>query len=236
MQSGHRFDFHGACDLVLEHASDIGGSGLDLDLHLRTTIRYQYSYISTAALRIGSDILQVTKWGEYNLNWDASASMPNVIGGYNVSYIQINEKEHAFEVDLGNNERIVLSTFKDWVNVKIGSNSGGVFENSRGLMGDFSGSMLARDGKTLMEDPIAFGQEWQVLDTEPKLFLTDRSPQHPLACELPSLAQQSRRRLGSTIARAEAEQACAHWKEDQDACVFDVMATGDIEIATAGVY
>jgi hypothetical protein len=37
-------------------------------------------------------------------------------------------------------------------------------------MGDFGmGHMISHDGKTIMDDANAFGQEWQVLDSEPKL-------------------------------------------------------------------
>ena len=40
------------------------------------------------------------------------------------------------------------------------------------MMGRFeTGEMIGRDGSTVFEDANAFGQEWQVLDTEPKLFV-----------------------------------------------------------------
>ena len=46
----------------------------------------------------------------------------------------------------------------------------------------------------------------------------------------------TRRRLGSTIAAKAAEEACAHWGDNKDTCVYDVMATGDLEIAQASVF
>ena len=56
------------------------------------------------------------------------------------------------------------------------------FGNSLGMMGSFEiGEMLARDGETVLDDPNAFGHEWQVLDTEPQLFQDkNRFPQFPM--------------------------------------------------------
>lgn len=73
------------------------------------------------------------------------------------------------------------------------------FEGCVGMMGEFgTGRMIARDGKTLMEDGDAFGQEWQVLNTETKLFQATRIPQHPQQCILPSPSKTGRR-LGQTV-------------------------------------
>ena len=49
----------GECDLVLVHIDDFQ-NGLPLDIHIRTKIRYEdYSYIESAAIKIGDDILEV---------------------------------------------------------------------------------------------------------------------------------------------------------------------------------
>jgi hypothetical protein len=46
-----------------------------------------------------------------------------------------------------------------------------------------------------------------------------------------------RRRLEeSSITQLAAEKACAHWGQGKDDCVFDVLATGDLEMAEAGEY
>lgn len=75
-----------------------------------------------------------------------------------------------------------------------------------------------------------------MLESEPSLFLvTDRFPQHPVGCQMPE-ATSVTRRLGSTIAEKAAEEACAHWGENKDSCVYDVMATGDIDLAQASVF
>jgi hypothetical protein len=75
------------------------------------------------------------------------------------------------------------------------------FHHSVGLMGNFlMGQMMARDGKTVIDDANAFGQEWQVLNTEPSLFRTVRFPQHPQVCTMPTPVQANhlRRRLAET--------------------------------------
>jgi hypothetical protein len=115
------------------------------------------------------------------------------------------------------------------------------FGDSVGLMGDFGeGRMLARDGKTVLDDANAFGQEWQVLDTEPTLFQNLRLPQHPMECTLPppiqATSQLRRRLLESSVDERAAEKACEHWGEGKDDCVFDVLTTGDLEMAVVGAY
>ena len=50
----------------------------------------------------------------------------------------------------------------------------------------------------------------------------------------PAAADENlRRRLqdGPKISREEAEKACAKHAADKEACIFDVMATGDLDMA-----
>ena len=94
--------------------------------------------------------------------------------------------------------------------------------------------MLARDGTTELSDPNEFGQEWQVRTHEPRLFQnSERYPQYPQKCVLPDL-RAAGRRLGHSLALEAAEEACAHWTKNKNECIFDVMATGDLELAHAG--
>ena len=79
--------------------------------------------------------------------------------------------------------------------------------------------------------------------SEPKLFqVANRSPQYPEKCRLPkklTAAEQRnlRRRLGEAITREEAEKACDSWiPEEKEDCIYDVMATNDLELAQAGGY
>jgi hypothetical protein len=236
---GQHFDFHGECDLVLLHSSEFG-SGLGLDVHIRTKLRRDMSYISSATVRIGTDILEVESQGLYYLNGVANAELPSEFSGFAFSHTQPTDKQHEFAVHLGSRERIKVKTYKDFVSVLIEQGKSKNFGDSVGLMGDFGeGRMIARDGKTILDDARIFGQEWQVLDTEPTLFQTLRLPQHPNACTLPTPIQASqlrRRLLESSVDESAAEKACAHWGEGKDDCVFDVLTTGDLEMAMAGAY
>jgi hypothetical protein len=239
---GGRFDYHGECDLVLLHSSNFE-SGVGLDVHIRTQkIHEKFSYISRAALRIGTDVLEVASRGIYYLNGVAGANMPNEISGFSVTHTQPSDDLHVFDVKLYNNghERIKIKTYRDFVSVWVEKGKGIHFGDSVGLMGDFSmGQMLARDGKTVIDDPNAFGQEWQVLDREPTLFQTVRFPQHPQVCTLPTPKQTSalRRRLSeSTVDDLAAEEACAQWGKGKEACIYDVLMTGDLGMAAVGAY
>jgi hypothetical protein len=238
---GKHFDYHGECDLVLIK-SDKFESGLGLDVHIRTKLRRSMSYISSAALRIGNDLLEVESQGVYWLNGVLNAVLPAEFSGFAFSHTQPTDKQHVFEVHLGGRERIKVKTYKDFVSVLVEHGQNKHFGDSAGLMGDFRmGHMISRDGKTVIDDVNAFGQEWQVLDIEPSLFHTVRLPQHPQqVCRLPPpmVASQLRRRLSesSSISQLAAEKACEHWGEGKDDCVFDVLTTGDLEMAVVGAY
>ena len=112
-----------------------------------------------------------------------------------------------------------------------------MFRGSLGLLGDWeTGRFLARDGKTEIEvdrmNAEAFALEWQVRDTEPMLFSTVRAPQYPATCIPPKELITSR--LGMQAFKLEAEEACGHWEQDMDDCIFDVIATRDISVAEEG--
>jgi hypothetical protein len=236
---GQHFDYHGECDLVLLHSSEFG-SGLGLDVHIRTKLRRDMSYISAATVRIGKDILEVDSQGVYYLNGKVDAALPDEFSGFAFSHTQPTNMQHVFEVDLGGGEKINVKTYKDFVSVLIEEGQHKNFGDSVGLMGDYGqGRMIARDGTTVLDDHNAFGQEWQVRDTEPTLFQTDRLPQYPLECTMPApvkASQLRRRLLESSVDEAAAEKACAHWGEGKDDCVFDVLTTSDLEMALVGAY
>jgi hypothetical protein len=237
---GDHFDYHGECDLVLLHSSEFG-AGLGLDVHIRTKMKRDMSYISAAVLRMGTDTLEVQSQGIYYLNGVVAAALPDEFAGFAFSHTQPTDQQHVFEVYLGGRERVKLKTYKDFVSVLIEQGQSKHFGDSVGLMGDFGkGRMLARDGETVLDDANAFGQEWQVLETEPTFFQTLRLPQHPMECTKPTPmeASQLRRRLleASSVDELAAEEACAHWGEGMNDCVFDVLTTGDLEMAMVGAY
>ena len=90
---------------------------------------------------------------------------------------------------------------------------------------------------SIIEEPNDFGSEWQVLDTEPKLFVNaKRFPQFPDRCILPDSSHVTQRKLRTDSAKVcQAEAACDQ-AVDFDACVSDVLATGDLGMATASDF
>jgi hypothetical protein len=101
-------------------------------------------------------------------------------------------------------------------------------------MGDFGGHVLFVMVKLSSTMQMLFlARRWQVLDTESSLFRTFAS----LGAGCHSLTQS--RLVSSVVAsRSHPELNCCgkaleHW-EGQDDCMFDVLATGDLEMAMAG--
>jgi hypothetical protein len=239
--SGVMYDFHGVCDLVLLQNPDFE-KGLGMDIHVRTEQLKQYSYVSSAVLRIGDDTLEVmggnddsSHWINQQANENSDDGIIGFLSGYPIVYKKINSKQHEYTVKIGGAKAIVMTTFKKLVRVSIEGASIESFGSSRGLLGSFGeGKMLARDGSTLLEDTNTFGQEWQVLPSEDMLFHSVEGPQAPEKCFIP-LASSLRRRLGeSKISEEEAQLACSRVsQEDFDMCVFDVMATGDKDVVGA---
>jgi len=205
---------------------------------LRTKERYAYSYIESAAVKIGDDILEVSSWGEYSLNGVSHCDLPQTMGDsqFPVTYKKKSDKSHSYHITVSDKEEIVVTSFKDMVAVSVQNATRANFGTSVGLMGSYNdGSFIGRDGTTVFEDPNAFGQEWQVLASESQLFQTPSSFLGK-TCVPPTVTQEGRRRLGeSAVAKKAAEEACAKHGEgvEFDMCVFDVMAMEDLEVANA---
>jgi len=240
--SGQKYDYHGICDLVLTNQPDFR-EGLGLAVHLRSKKTKQWSYVSTASVLIGGETFEVAGMKDGNTHWLNKVEVEDKnslqISGFPVKFEQSHTKQREYEIDLGDDEFINLKTWKDMVRVDIVVNHGkDTFDGSLGLMGSYpEGTMLGRDGKTSIVDLNKFGQEWQVLSSEPKLFHVVDGPQHPSKCEVPSKTVMRRRLAQSVVSRKEAEIACSRaavGEEEFDLCVFDVMAIGDE--SAAGAY
>jgi hypothetical protein len=246
------FKSSGECDITLIHVPAFAGAD-DLTVAVRTTIRYGYSFIETAAIRIGDDTLEVSGWGEYSFNGvenalinsratlhDGKTNALPTIGGFPI-FRTPSGISHSFDVMLSAHKNITIGTMKDLVSVKVHGTDESLFGSVEGFLGDFNGRMLARDGVTMLDDDIeALALEWQVRDDEPMLFSVTRSPQYPENCRLPDLEAKEARRLGEGINKEVAEAACAYLKQKNAgafaACVYDVTATNDIDQAKSGAY
>jgi len=241
---GEQYDFHGVCDLVLVHNPEFR-NGLGMDIHMRTkkTLKY-FSYINSAVLRIGDSTFEVMAKAKENHYWvDGVAGekvsgdklLPATISGFPIHFRQLSPRELEYTVIMGE-EKIVFSTWNEMVRIDIVNPSMENFVSSVGLMGTFTDSLkMARDNSTIMEDLNDFGQEWQVLASEAKLFHNVDGPQSPSPCDIPSATDLRRHLAKSEVSREAAEAACAGVKnlEEFDLCVFDVIATSDVHIAGA---
>ena len=239
------FEYHGQCDLVLakdeSFASDIG-----LEVQIRTKVVRFWSYIKNAAIRIGEDILEVEGGAEteatnhywYNLAYQEKIE---TLGGFPVTYHQPVAYKRRFEVDLSSKfpgQKIIISTYKEFVRVDFENGTEEAFGNTKGLLGDFnSGDTLARDGSTVLNDFWEYGNEWQVLPFENMLFHETSEPQFPQKCIQPEDPRGDRRRklAESTVSEAQAEAACAHLKDplDRKDCLYDILATQDLDMVGA---
>jgi hypothetical protein len=234
------YDFMGECSLVFLRALDFA-QGLGLEIHIRTKVRFDYSYIESAAIKIGNDVLEVLSYGTYIVNGVQNADLSQVLLGglYPVNYEQPSDKESKFVVELSKTKHVVFHVFKDLVSVKVEGATYASFGKSHGLMGEFgTGRRLARNGTEVSKDDVnGFASDWQVLETEPMLFQTALGPQHPHACRMPdpTLMNDHRRLLGDTVTEEDARVACNHW-EHVEPCVYDVMKTGDLELANSDHY
>jgi hypothetical protein len=211
-----------------------------MKLHIRTTRVKYFSYIEKIALQIGNDVLEFDN--------DVNSFMINgqkveenhkhhktMLAGF-----QIRRDPKAISVrlsDKAGKAKIDFHTRKNgFPAVIVDGGSTDVFNGSLGLLGDWkAGRRMARDGVTTLddEDATAFALEWQVRDTEPMLFKETRAPQFPTTCTPPAKTSFFGR-LGSMHLQTEAEKACAHWKEDKEDCIFDVIATRDVLVAEEG--
>ena len=230
--TGDKFDYHGECDLVLVDNPKFA-DGLGMKVHVRTTHLKYFSYIEKVAIQIGDDVLEFANDVEnVKLNGVVAAPKPGkrkIFMGDKFEVVRM-KKSVVIRLDKANGAKIDLITRKiGWPSVKLVAGNTEVFEGSFGLLGDYStGKKFARDGVTVMEDKDAtnYALEWQVRDTEPMLFSDARVPQYPAACIPP--AKMMGNRLGLSLAKKEAEQACAAWGDDIEDCIFDVIASRDI--------
>jgi hypothetical protein len=207
-------------------------------VHIRTTRVQYFSYIERVALQIGDDVLEfdndVENFLINGVKVDANHKHhKTMFGGF---MVRRDPKAISVRLNKDGKAKIDFHTRKNgFPAVIVDGGNTDIFKGSLGLLGDWStGAKLARDGETELnlEDATAFALEWQVRDTEPMLFNSARFPQFPATCTPPK--KMLGNRLGKSHMEEQAEKVCAHWKEDKEDCVFDVIATRDVMVAEEG--
>lgn len=232
--TGEKYDFHGICDLVL-----VQNPEHDMEIHIRTKQTKSWSYISAGVVRIGDHTLEVRGGEDSATHWVDGVQDAELIdlSGYPVTYYRANTKQHVYDImlDEEKGEKITIKTFKSMVRVDVVSPTEAHFGTSYGLVGDYkTGKKLSRDKARSIEDVNEFGMEWQVLPEEKKLFHNVEGPQAPEKCMVPATTSLRRRLAENDITLEDAENACSRVDpSDFDICVFDVIATNDMELAGA---
>eukprot|EP00526_Cylindrotheca_closterium_P009132 CAMPEP_0113639850 /NCGR_PEP_ID=MMETSP0017_2-20120614/20913_1 /TAXON_ID=2856 /ORGANISM="Cylindrotheca closterium" /LENGTH=517 /DNA_ID=CAMNT_0000551099 /DNA_START=1025 /DNA_END=2578 /DNA_ORIENTATION=- /assembly_acc=CAM_ASM_000147 len=241
------FEYHGQCDLVLTKDANFA-DGLGLDIQLRTKLVRYWSYIRNAAVRIGHDIIELEGSDDlqdqsvrYWYNMQFRSDEAKTLGGFPMTILRSHSKLTKIEIDLNSKYpgvKIVMSTYKEFVKVEVQGATEEAFGNSVGLLGDFkTGKTLARDGKKYIHDFREYGSEWQVTPMEDMLFHSTEEPQFPKKCLEPEDPRGERRRRldESDITLEQAEKACARLTDplDRKDCVYDILATQDVDMVGA---
>lgn len=198
-----RESFHGECDLVVLHSADFHQEGLDF--HVRTTMASQYSYIESAAVRLGIDKVEVRNGSiVFNGNRFNDNELPITFGGNMYSYTFYLHKavrsahneviRRTYRLTLDDSSEIEFRFYKHYLTFTINGHPD--FDGSRGILGAFpSGEMLGREDN-LIESFTDFGFEWQVRVDDLTIFADQREPQLPYEmCRLPTAPRPSRRAL-----------------------------------------
>mmetsp|Transcript_7530 Transcript_7530/g.18125 ORF Transcript_7530/g.18125 Transcript_7530/m.18125 type:complete len:626 (+) Transcript_7530:1431-3308(+) len=235
------FEYHGQCDMILTKDDNFAG-GLGIEVQIRTKLVRYWSYIKSAAIRIGDDILEVQGSGNptneetnYWVNFNYNEEL-HTIGGFPVTLTKGGAPIRNFKIDLSSKYPglyIHINTYKEFVRVDFKHGTEEAYGNTVGLLGDFkTGETLGRDGTTVIDDFTMYGNEWQVLPIDTMLFHDISQPQFPKTCMEPEDPRgDRRRRLGeATVNIEQAEAACARISDELDRkdCVYDVLATQDL--------
>ncbi|CAB9519410.1 expressed unknown protein [Seminavis robusta] len=248
---GEMYDFHGECDLVLLQNPEFK-SKLGMDIHIRTKITDWWSSIETAAIKLGDDTLEIRASPNSDewlwINGTLLADIPEgqwgraKLAGFLVRYKQSSPKVREAIIYLeGHKGKIVFKTFSSFVRVDVDWKDSENYDGSMGLLGsyDHDGARIGRGGEAI-KDVIEFGQDWQVLETEPQLFHSYQGAVLPpnkctMALDDEAKAALRGRRLAEGMSHAKAEAACNHLEgaDEKAACVFDVLATQDLNMASA---
>ena len=239
-------------------------SGLGLDIHIRTTrvdsVYQSYSYISGVAMRSGSNVLEVTDDGSVYINGNDNFEQGDVSAFTWTKKMKGSKKNiivYDFNVNNGDartrafNVQVRANGKSGMLFVDLPRNASDTLSDGVGLLGTIdvnsTSRLMARDGVTdLVNEWNSFAEEWQVLSSEPKLFQESRAPQHPTGCfydvNLNKSKNLRRRRLmdassRNDVSHALAKEVCSHASgQKKSFCVFDIMATGDLDLAEDPFY
>jgi von Willebrand factor type D domain len=173
---------------------------------------------------------------EERIQIDNDAEQIKVNNSTTVSTTSSQEILHtSYQIQLDGTDNIMIG---DWLQM-LSVNVSAYLTNAEGVIGVRNvPGMIGRDHTTTYTNPNDMGTEWQVRSNDDGiLFLsnTQRQPQYPTQCTLPSTISR-RRRLGETShLRDHAYSACTGIVDPTliEYCIEDVLLTGNINVAKA---
>ena len=272
---GQAFTYQGICDTVLSSSPDAIG-GLGFRMHARLTAAKKkkgeagYSYISEVVVEIGIDRYEFqSEEAKLYLNSklhpldDDEKFTPTRFSAeppYALKKTVKGQRKHIVEYkfDFFNGSSVTIRSNRHFKMIFV--DIVGTFDGAdlHGLLGSpHKKGLFKRNGENMEgKDINDYGQDWQVLVSEPKLFMdAEREPQSPSKCIVimdttsgidgnDATAQlRGRRRLleigdggtaaVDTIMEIAAQNACSHiiHSKMKEYCIDDVMATGNLEVA-----
>mmetsp|Transcript_11083 Transcript_11083/g.26338 ORF Transcript_11083/g.26338 Transcript_11083/m.26338 type:complete len:167 (-) Transcript_11083:90-590(-) len=159
------------------------------------------------------------------------------IGDYTLTVQIFGPHSRRHIIHMGDGEKIFIDNFKEYVNVFLEKPRSNDFELTTGMWGTFGahGSMMARDGITIIEDGDAFGNEWQVHPTDPQLFHIIDGPQYPAKCIMPeklTADQRHLRAMSKQVSEDDAKKACSKVSAGRmQNCIADVFGSDNLDMA-----
>jgi hypothetical protein len=246
--------YQGECTLILLDSPAATATGEDVTIHVRTTRKLDFSYISGVAMKIGEDVIEIKPNADILLNHIATTIVDEQLTLSGLSFAFTKEEKGtkkmiiSYSFDIGNGCVI---------NVQANKKRGMMFVHTKGvfpletvgLLGSPGKSeMVSRDGNMLMTvdeiDVNAYGESWQVRDTDLQLFQQPLGPQYPQKCLYEdasgATAQvRGRRKLMAkkVVTVEDAKRACATVVGMKNAlCVQDTIAMGELDVKDDPFY
>lgn len=234
---GTDFDYQSSCDLIL-----IDNPRLNLLLHIRTKEVGFYSTIDKAALRIGTDLLEVRADRTFSFNGSPGnhATPPDAVGGYPLDLSSTSDETgdvHEFKIMFPEKQFIQIQNWYNGMNVEA-SVLASHFSGSKGMLGTLGNpGLIGRNGITTFDpstegDEFAF--EWQVNGVRGDALLFSDAVRNPLRCPRSPNGRDCNGIECDDLAVFE----CFGIADDGDRanCEFDIRTTGDVTWAQNPAY
>lgn len=245
--------YQGECTLILVQSKGATASGDDVTIHVRTTRRLDFSYISGVAMMIGDDVIEVKPNADIVINGavmsndnSVSTTMSGLPFAITKTYKGSKNKIVSYTFDIGN-QRVIDVQANIKRSMMFVRTKGTFPSETQGMLGTPGNlEMMSRDGIKLTDQDVnAYGESWQVKDTDVQLFQERLGPQYPEKClyeDAPGATAQLRGRrkllVKKTITVEEATLACKDVvsANKRKLCVEDTIAMGDLEVKDDPFY